>query len=160
MGMARRYHVVPILAGVAVWATYALGASVAGPSAGLIAALLLALSPVFGFILAGTPMSDIPAMAAWAVGLCLLGRSTSRSAFLAGVATGVAILIRPNMVVLAIVPGAFLLWRAMSDVLNRAAAVRRLLLFVIGMGPACLLIGALNSYWCRIAAGVRIRCAR
>jgi hypothetical protein len=57
-------------------------------------------------------MSDIPAMALWTVVLALLPRLSRNSALLAGVVAGTAILVRPNLAPLALVPGAFLVWNA------------------------------------------------
>src|SRR3954464_12636080 len=43
------YYVVPIMGGIAVWCTYQLGARADRPLTGMIAALLLAFSPIFVF---------------------------------------------------------------------------------------------------------------
>jgi len=58
------------------------------------------------------PMSDVPVAAAWTIALwCLLGDSTA-SAIGAGVATAVAILIRPNLVPMAVPMGLWYLVKA------------------------------------------------
>src|SRR6185436_7876203 len=54
----------PVLAALAVLATYALAARFATPRAGAIAAVLLASSPIVHFQTV-QPMSDVPAMAWW-----------------------------------------------------------------------------------------------
>jgi len=84
-------------AAIAVWAS----GMIAGGAAGLIAALLLALSPVFLYQ-SIQPMSDVPVTAAWMV--CFLMLTRSPSPFAAGVACAVAVLIRPNLAPLALVP--------------------------------------------------------
>jgi hypothetical protein len=99
---------------IAVWATGML----AGGIAGIIAAILIAFSPVF-LNQSFQPMSDVPVTAAWM--LCfLLVRGDSLSAggdsrltrgdkplglsLLAGMACAIAVLIRPNLAPLALVP--------------------------------------------------------
>ena len=83
-------------AAVAVWGT----AMIAGGIAGVVAALILAFSPVFLYQ-SVQPMSDVPVTAAWI--LCFLLVRNNRSAA-AGIACAVAVLIRPNLAPLAIVP--------------------------------------------------------
>ena len=104
-GMDAVYLVVPILAGLAVWMTYALGRSLVGELGGSLAAVFLATSPAFVFQLVNPPMSDIAAAAWWTTALFLVWRPGRLAAFGAGLATAAAILTRPNLVPLAIVPG-------------------------------------------------------
>lgn len=80
----------------AVWAA----AMIVGGTAGVLAALLLAFSPVFLYQ-SFQPMSDVPVTAAWMLGFLLLRNSWSVSS---GIACAIAILIRPNLAPLAIVP--------------------------------------------------------
>ena len=84
-------------AAVAVWATGMLTGGVAG----IIAALLIAVSPVFLYQ-AFQPMSDVPVTAAWMV--CFLLICHDRRSIWAGIACAAAVLIRPNLAPLAIVP--------------------------------------------------------
>ena len=141
------FLVMPLLAGIAVWATYVLGSITAGRVAGIIAALILATSPAFDLQLTHGPMSDIPAMALWTVVLVLLPRLSRNSALLAGVVAGTAILVRPNLAPLALVPGGFLLWNAAAKRQTRSLAIQRLLLFGIGSVPACFVVAYLNASW-------------
>jgi hypothetical protein len=83
-------------AAATVWGT----AMIAGGVAGVIAGLLIAVSPVFLYQ-SFQPMSDVPVTAAWIV--CFLLLRNGRSAP-AGVACAIAVLIRPNLAPLAIVP--------------------------------------------------------
>ncbi len=110
-------------AAIAVWAA----GMIAGGVAGIIAAILLAFSPVFLYQ-SFQPMSDVPVTAAWM--LCFLlvscgdkpslsagarsakveGLSSAPSGWSsawAGIACAVAVLIRPNLAPLAIVPFVF-----------------------------------------------------
>ncbi|MGH8185089.1 MAG: hypothetical protein ACREUC_00890, partial [Steroidobacteraceae bacterium] len=62
------FFVVPIMGAIAVWATFLLGARVAGRWEGAMASVLLASSPAFLTMLL-QPMSDVPATACWVVAL-------------------------------------------------------------------------------------------
>ena len=146
-GRDAMFYVMPLMAGVAVWTTFILGTMVAGRVAGLIAALFVATSPAFVLQLTHMPMSDIPAMAWWTVALVLLPRASRRSAVLAGVAVGAAILTRPNLTPLALVPAAWLASELVATRLSKPLAVQRLLLFAAASLPACLAVGYLNDYW-------------
>ena len=141
------FYVMPLLAGVAVWATYVLGTMIAGAFVGVLAALFMATSPAFVFQLTHPPMSDIPATAWWATVLILLLRSSRSSALFAGVAAAAAILTRPNLVPLALVPGGLLIWDLQGKRMGRRVAVQRLLLFAAASIPACLFVVYLNDYW-------------
>lgn len=137
------FVVVPLLAAAAIWATYALGTSLGGPLAGVVAALLLALSPSFLFQLTAAPMSDIPAMAWWAVSLAALPTRSWRSALLSGAAAGAAILTRPNLVPLAALPGLFLLVDCIAEGRLTGTAARRLVAFVVPIVACCAGIAVL-----------------
>ncbi|HET9267904.1 MAG TPA: hypothetical protein VFO31_07055, partial [Vicinamibacterales bacterium] len=145
-GAGAVFYVMPLLAGVAVWATYALGARAGGRRVGAVAAALLAASPALLFQLTHAPMSDLPAAAWWTVALAALVRPSRSAALLCGIATGAAILTRPNLVPLAIVPGSSLLWSAIRSS-GAGARWQRLVLFAAGSIPACAAVGVLNAYW-------------
>ena len=81
----------PVAAGLAVLATYLLGARTAGPGVGLLAALLLATSPFFLF-LGGSFMAHTTGLLF--VTLFALAYASGRG-FLAGLAFGACFLIRP-----------------------------------------------------------------
>jgi len=146
-GPSAVFYVMPLLAGLAVWGTYALGARAGGRRVGAVAALLLAASPTLLFQLTHAPMSDLPAAAWWTVALALLVRPSRAAALLCGIAAGAAILTRPNLVPLAIIPGASLLWSALRSSDTGGRAWQRLALFAAGSIPACVAIGVLNAYW-------------
>ena len=108
-GQCAMFAVVPLLSGLAVLATYGLGCRLNARTCGLIAAWLVATSPVVLGSL--EPLSDVPAMAAWTIAwYFLLGPSVS-SAAAAGLCAALAILIRPNLVPLAAPMGAWFLLR-------------------------------------------------
>jgi len=77
-----------------------LASQLGGSVAAVIAAALLAFTPAF-IHQSIQPMSDVPVTAAWMMGFLLVYR---RRSFWAGVACALAVLIRPNLAPLAIVP--------------------------------------------------------
>jgi hypothetical protein len=140
------FYVVPVLGGVAVWATYLMGATVAGPMVGLAAAVLLATSPVFLYQLM-FPMSDVPVTAWWALCLVALPFKRRDCALAAGLAAGIALLTRPNLVPLLAVPGIFLLRAVVNERSPKGQAAQRLVLFTAGVIPACIVVAYLNVQW-------------
>ena len=134
------YLVVPLCAGLFVWVTFVLARRMAGPLAGVAAASIAASSPVVLF-LSLWPMSDVPAGAAWTAAAAATLASSRRGALLAGFCTAIGILIRPNLVPLALVPLAWIVLRSPSERLRRAVSFCS---FVI---PAVIGIAALNTRW-------------
>ncbi len=138
------FFVVPLMGGVAVWATYVMGRRLAGRTVGAMAAMLLASSPTF-LIQLMVPMSDVPTTAWWAIAFGL-GLAHSRGAALAsGAAVGLAILTRPNLAPLAVIPAALLLWRPISERRIDARDVERGLLFAAGVIAACIALAVINA---------------
>ena len=146
-GPGAMFYVMPVLAGVAIWTTYVLGTMLAGNLVGVIAALLLATSPAFLSLLTHMPMSDIPTMAWWTLAFVFVPRSSRISALVAGCAVGVAILTRPNLAPLALVPAGLLAWNVAAARAPRPIAIERLVLFALAPAAACLAIGSLNNHW-------------
>jgi len=138
------FYVVPLLGGLAVWATYVLGRHFAGRTVGASAAILLASSPAFLFQVM-LPMSDVPATAWWALSLGSLLAEGRTAALASGLAAGAAILTRPNLVPLAIIPGALLLWRALRDRNTTGPAAQRMMLFAAGTIAACVIVAIINT---------------
>jgi hypothetical protein len=137
-GPSAVYLVVPLFGGLAVWLTYMLGVRIADARAGLLAALLVAFSPIFLFQ-SLEPMSDVPATAWWLLAWVLALSPPSAAVFAAGLAVSGAVLTRPNLVPLAVVLAAV--------AASRAPHWRRAALLVAGMVPGCLAIAALNAFW-------------
>ena len=90
-------------AAIAVVATALIASQLAGSVAAVIAAVLLGFTPVFVYQ-SIQPMSDVPVTAAWMLCFVLLGRRGGALDELAGIACALAVLIRPNLAPLAIVP--------------------------------------------------------
>ena len=155
------FAVVPLLAALAVWATYLVGRELSDRWTGVAAATLLAASPAYLFQLTSAPMSDIPAAAFWGLSLAAAlrigasppsrsdgaGRASRRrpaapdwSALASGIAAGAAILVRANLAPLAAVPGALVLF-------NSPQRSRSAVMFALGIVPAAGFIGLLYTYW-------------
>ena len=158
-----------LLAGVAVWFTFLWGRRAAGPVAGVVAAALLAASPAFVLQLTAAPMSDLPATAWWTLALALLFVERWWAVPIAGLGAVLAILTRPNLVPVAVVPLLFLGWRAIGERRQAAAAAapgaaarpRRRDLLVYSSGVTALPRGRRHQpSSLRIAALVRVRRGR
>jgi hypothetical protein len=87
-------------AAIAIIATALIASRLGGSVAGLIASLVLGFAPIFLYQ-SIQPMSDVPVTAAWMLCFLLAQRKQSLAA---GVACAIAVLIRPNLAPLAIVP--------------------------------------------------------
>jgi hypothetical protein len=143
-GRPGMFSVVPLIGGLAVWLAFVLGRRIAGGRAGLIAAVLLASSPVFLYQLV-QPMSDVPAAALWLLALVLASRAIERPSWAArmscGAAAGAALVVRPNLVPLAAVTS---LWIAMAHAAWRDRMLS-LIWCVIGAAPFVLLVMAVQN---------------
>ena len=110
--------VIVVSTAIAVWATGAVAKRLSGGMAGVLAAILIAISPVFLFQ-SVQPMSDVPVTAAWlACWAMLVGPGSLRlrsgqagtwdpgsaRILLAGVTCALAVMIRPNLAPLAVMP--------------------------------------------------------
>lgn len=95
--------VVPVFGGAVIWLTFLIGWCVDGPATGLAAACLLASSPIFLLQLMA-PMSDVPVTAWWLLALHLSTKRSNTALLLAGAAASAAVLTRPNLLPLALIP--------------------------------------------------------
>jgi hypothetical protein len=150
-GRTAMFWVVPMLGAIAVWCTFVIGRRVAGATAGVIAALLLAASPAFLYQIV-QPMSDVPAAAAWAVALVVALRPPGfKQALLCGAATGAALFIRPNLAPLGLVMAGMLVaasdpGRATSDARRPGwSGARPLIAFALGGLPFFVALLALQN---------------
>jgi hypothetical protein len=125
------FYVVPVLAALLLWLTYVLGKDATGSrTVGALAAVLLLASPVFLTHLL-VPMSDIPAATGWTLVAVLVLKQRPLAA---GIASGVTLLIRPNLVLLALAP--ILGWQQKREPLVR---------YAIGIVPGVLAIMVINT---------------
>ena len=125
------FYVVPAMGALLVWLTYVLGREAAGSrSVGAIAALLLLASPVFlTHVL--VPMSDVPTAAGWTLVAVLVLKQRELAA---GFAAGLTLLIRPNLLFLAVMP--VFAWQQRREPLIR---------YAIGVVPGLLAIMVINT---------------
>ena len=125
------FYVVPILGALMLALTYMLGKDATGSrTVGALAAVLLLASPVFLTHLL-VPMSDIPAAAGWTLVAVMVLRHRPLAA---GIAAGVTLLIRPNLVLLALAP--VFTWQEKRDSLIR---------YAMGIVPGLVAIVVINT---------------
>lgn len=126
---------VPLLGALAVFCTYALGARLHSSVAGLAGAALLTTSPIFLFHIV-QPMSDVPAAAWWALAMCFALSPLPAAALAAGATAGLAVLTRPNLVLLAIPVALVLAGRPAVTRGQGQPRARRVAAFAAGLSPA------------------------
>ena len=141
------FYVVPLLAGLAIVATYMMGRRLGGKAIGLAGAALLATSPSFLFQLTAAPMSDVPVTAWWALALALVLVDHLGAALFSGLAVSLAILTRPNLAPLALIPVAPLIWEGLRDRARLRREMTRAATYAAGVIPGCVLIGMLYAAW-------------
>ena len=133
-GFCAAFLVVPICGALTIVVTYALARRLFGSnSIAIAAAVLVASSPVFLYQLMN-PMTDVPVTAAWTLAALLAAAGWPLAA---GLASSVAILIRPNLVPVAFVLGAWLFW-----IRDRHTIVWR---FVAGVIPGIAIVASINT---------------
>ena len=135
------YFVAPLLGALTVWLTFALGRLLFNELVGFGACLLMAASPSFLYQVM-FPMTDVPVTAAWTLAVVF---ALGRRPFAAGLASSLAIGIRPNLVVLAVGVGiiASLNKSGNSDALGQIR--RHALMFAAGVVPGALGIALWNA---------------
>ena len=144
-GPAGVFLAVPLLGAVAVIGTSMLATRLSGVVAGAFAGLLLGASPTMNFAVMW-PMSDVPAAAWWVLTLVGVSGRGMGSSILAGLAAGLAVLTRPNLVGMAIVPACYLGWRVWTAGADRRRALRRGGVYVGLLTAACLGVAAINTH--------------
>ncbi|MDO8793224.1 MAG: glycosyltransferase family 39 protein [Vicinamibacterales bacterium] len=129
------YLVSPLLGALAMLCTYLLGARLHSRRAGAIAAALLATSPIFLLHIV-QPMSDVAVTAWWTLAILLALSPAPASVIAAGIATGIALITRPNLLPLIVAPAlaAAGLFRGTDP--KRSPDIRHLALFLAGTVPA------------------------
>jgi Dolichyl-phosphate-mannose-protein mannosyltransferase len=151
-GRGAMFLVVPLLGGLAIWVTSLLGRDVGGRTCGALSAVLLASSPTFLYQVV-QPMTDVPAAALWTIALylALCGKNepaSMRQSIATGAVTGLAVLVRPNLVPVAGVIALALLWRGGRGVAgsrDRRIAVRNAITFGLGAAPFIATVALLQN---------------
>jgi hypothetical protein len=133
------YLIVPLCGAALVVSTFYLGQRLFGTGTALVASLLVACSPVVVFE-SLVVMADVPAAAMWMSALAV-GSGTPRATLASGILTGVAILIRPNLLPLALFPWLMSIVRCETA---RGVATRTGL-FAAGSLPAAWFIAWVNQ---------------
>jgi hypothetical protein len=127
----------PIAGALLVWLTFVAGRALAEPLAGAMAAVLIASSPVTLYQVV-QPMNDVTTAALWmATFLALLRRRYA----IAGICCGLALLVRPNLLPLAIVGGFSVVLR----IPNPKSRIPASAAFCLAAAPFGLLVLWLNS---------------
>ncbi len=134
--------VVPLCGAVLLLATAVVGGRFS-PRVGVVAAALLACSPVFLYQVF-QPMSDVPAAAFWMLAVAWATGTSRRAGVAAGLAAGVAILIRPNLVPLGVVLGLFLLLRPERRWRQRLTMAAQ---YATGCALGCVAVAAIQQHF-------------
>ena len=100
-GQDALFMLTPIAGAALVWLTFLAAHTLAGPVAGAMAAVLIAASPTLLYQVV-QPMNDVTTAALWMATFVALLRKRYA---LAGVCCGLALLVRPNLLPLAVVAG-------------------------------------------------------
>jgi hypothetical protein len=141
-GDSAKFWIVPISAGLLVFAAFGIGRRLASDAAGLIAAWLVATSPSVLNMSVQT-MSDIPAAGVLAAALWLSLADSGSAVATAGLLSGLGLLIRPNLAPLA----AVLVFRFLIESFNRSTRQRALVqgaLFSAGVLAGAGVLAAMN----------------
>lgn len=145
-GQPAMFLVVPLCGAVLVLASYGIGRRLRGPFTGVAAAWFMATSPIM-IMMAVSPMSDVPAGAAWASAFYWLLGDSAWSALTAGLCAALAITIRPNLFFLAGIMGVwFLIRRQAAAPPAPRRRVRDLAIFAAGAAPGVIFIAVLFDY--------------
>ena len=134
-GLDAIFILTPIAGALLVWLTFVAGRAIAGPLAGATAAVLVAASPATLYQVV-QPMNDITTAALWMATFAALLR---RRHALAGLCCGLALLVRPNLLPVAVVAGLSVVMR------DRELGIRNVTRFAIAAVPFGLLVLWLNN---------------
>ncbi len=154
-GPLAAHLVAPVMGALLVLCTFALGRLIAGNLAGLVAAVLVAASPITLFQMVDA-MSDVPAAACWAGAWLLAARGTVGGSATAGLLAALAMTMRPNLAPLAIVVATVACVAASSR--GALAEKRRwwaaaAFIAAAAMGPALVLWSQSALYGNAVASG-------
>lgn len=136
-GVRAAYLLVPLFGALLVYFTWRAGYLLGDSLAGAMAALLLSLSPTF-LLQVIQPMSDVPAAACWAAAIVCASREAKKGALIAGIFTGLAVMIRPNLAPLSVIGLALIAAR-------RDDRARRLGLFLVPVAAMTGLLLAIQA---------------
>ncbi len=135
-GLDAAFILTPIAGAGLVWLTFVAGRRLAGPIAGAMAAVLIASSPALLYQVV-QPMNDVTTAALWMATFAAL---IHRRWMLAGLVCGLALLVRPNLLPLAVVAVFFALGTG-----DRGFGIRNVAQFVVAAIPFGVLVLGLNN---------------
>jgi hypothetical protein len=135
------FFVVPLLGALAVWLTYCLGLKFGDSYVAALASLTLLVSPIFLSRLVW-PMSDVPAMAWWLAAVVLATEPSMARTALAGAAAAAAILTRPNLFPLALLPAVLILMRSATA----RTGIWRAAVFTVAMLPGAIAVAIIDNH--------------
>jgi hypothetical protein len=142
-GLEAAFILTPIAGALLVWLTFVAGRRLAGPIAGAMAAVLIASSPALLYQVV-QPMNDVTTAALWmATFVCLIHRRW----MLAGLVCGLALLVRPNLLPLALVAAFFVILEIPNPKSQIPSPRRRIaaaVAFNLAAAPFALLVLWLN----------------
>lgn len=141
-GQEALFLIVPLFGGAMVLATWGIGYRLGASRAGLVAAWLVATSPAFLLHLV-VPMSDVAAAGAWTVAVFLLLPGGVGASAASGVAAGLALMIRPNLVPVAFVMGLYAMFRRTPNTTAMGHRVAHGIAFGTPVVAAVIAIGAI-----------------
>ena len=135
------FHVAPVFGALLVLATWILARRLTGdPVASGMAAILTATSPTL-LLNVPLPMSDTVTAALWMLALALLTAPHLAAAIGAGLASGLAVIARPNLAPLVLAAAlAAMLWN------REGARGRRLLAFAVAVSPGVIGAAMINDH--------------
>jgi hypothetical protein len=142
-GYQAMFFVVPLLSAAIVIGTYRIGLHLTSRPAALLGAWLTAISPCIMFMMMAT-MTDVPVAGAFAVGFWLLLDGGAWKAIGAGLATAVAIAIRPNFAPIAAIMALYYV-PALFAARTRRTSILEGALFCVGVLPGPLTVAAVNA---------------
>jgi hypothetical protein len=140
------FMLTPIAGALLVWLTFVAARHMAGPLAGAMAAVLMAVSPPMLYQVV-QPMNDVITAALWIATFVAL---VTRRWMVAGLCCGVALLVRPNLLPLGIVATLFVIasvsvTRVSGPAPNRRSPLTQVAGFAIAAIPFCVLVLFLND---------------
>jgi hypothetical protein len=142
-GHAALFWVVPMSGACLVLATFGIGRAIGSARLGLAGGWFVATSPIVLFMLM-PPMTDVPVAAAWAAAACIALWPGAGWAALSGLVSALAILIRPNLAMLAAPLATWLLVRGGRAAVRREG-LRDALAFAAGAAPGVAAIAWLYT---------------
>ncbi|MGH9173887.1 MAG: hypothetical protein ACRD1H_06000, partial [Vicinamibacterales bacterium] len=134
----------PLAGALLIWLTFVFGRQIAGPGAGAAAAVIVAATPIVLFQVT-QPMNDVAGAVLWMAVLVAASSPEPTRAWLLGLFTGLAILVRPNLAPAGAIVG---LWMVVTTWMEKGGVGtvrRRATAFALAVAPSIGMVLALNA---------------